>query len=268
MVEYDTDQPRWLLYMNHDTVRRLNSLNAAFYDQVADSFAQARRRSWPSWDVFFSKTNLDHYQPWQVADIGCGTARLAGFLQTVQPEFTYRGLDISAKMLAIAKKQFTAGEYQQVDVVEKLLKNQPILDKQFDLIAVFGVMHHIPGSQYRRQFLQGLASRLKRDGEIWLSFWQPPVPKQLDQKKTLQQLSLSSDDLEPGDVFLGWQSSLATRFVHSFNKNEVQGLVESVPEITTFYQWRANQPGERDNICLILHKKPGLYNEAGFLVQT
>jgi len=72
----------------------------------------------------------------RVLEIGCGTGLCSQF-------FDYRkyiGIDVSRKLLSVAKKNYPKYKFIIADINQKL----PFPDKYFDTVICFWVLHHIP----------------------------------------------------------------------------------------------------------------------------
>lgn len=97
-------------------------------------------------------------RPWpgaRILDLGCGTADMRAFLGDV----TYVGVDHSARYVAHARARFGA----RADVrVGDIVALDPTL-RGFDVVTVFGVLHHLDDAQ-ARALLANVASALRAGG--------------------------------------------------------------------------------------------------------
>ena len=73
----------------------------------------------------------------RVLDLGCGPATLWPDLIKVK-NISLIGVDISPKMVSIAKKKYPKGKFKTADI-EKL----PFKDKEFDIVICSSVLHHL-----------------------------------------------------------------------------------------------------------------------------
>src|SRR5437773_46351 len=62
------------------TIQRLNEINRAFYNRVAQDFDETRQQAWPGWDTLLSYLNAPLNAPLSVLDVGCGNGRFGLFL--------------------------------------------------------------------------------------------------------------------------------------------------------------------------------------------
>ena len=161
--------------MDAATIARLNQINRDFYRVTGDEFDQTRGESWPGWERLPPYLNT----PLSVLDVGCGNGRFGLFLQEnlvgaqgLTPLLiTYHGLDSSARLLnharaALEKLPAINWTLEERDIVEN-----PPDSGDYDLVVLFGVLHHIPGYTERQTFMRQLAERVKPGGSLALACW-------------------------------------------------------------------------------------------------
>lgn len=244
--------------MTEDTIRRLNALNQQFYTHNALSFSNTRTYTWPSWQKFWEQSAFKESSEATILDLGCGNGRLAAFIAKQLPRnshWTYEGWDSSPALRQSGESVSPARlatHFQDQDVVEILLQNRPWPTTQrYTVVALFGVMHHIPSLLLRQQLLQRVHRELLvPGGEIWLTLWDP-------QRYKLKTPALQSDpsfapaELEAGDLFLGWQASEVFRYVHFISPEEEKQLLQPL-QCSKVVAWDTVERGERGNRCLLL----------------
>ena len=93
-------------------------------------------------------------------DFGCGTGRSTRFLKKLG--FNVTGIDISADMLANARKSDEGGDYRLVTNGEY----SHLGNGQYDLVQSIFTFDNIPGWQTRTEILTGLRDLLKPSGKI------------------------------------------------------------------------------------------------------
>ena len=222
--------------MQAQTIRALNQLNQEFYQQVAVDFNRTRQQAWVGWQKILPILQKNQFfkKKIKVLDIACGNGRFAWFLQDRGLDFSYSGLDNNHQLLRLAKKSLTAKKIEH-----KL--------KQFDLIVVFGLSHHLPGQKLRKAFLTSLENLLNQDGLLVISNWQFAKDKQRFEKHYLNQNRLKKlnleqqsklarliEELENNDYLLDWSSQKATenqqqawRYCHLIDEQEMDLLIEN-----------------------------------------
>jgi len=242
--------------MKKQTIRRLNELNRLFYEQIAVDFSSTRNYAWPSWKRFLAaSTRVGASFPQQelrAVDIGCGNGRFSQWLTDQGQKFSYVGLDNNPQLLEQARHRYPRHRFLSADIVELLLQGKPLVQEQFDLATLFGIFHHVPGNDLRHGLLAELSRMLRPGGEVWLTAWIPNGTV-LDPKKIAQRAGFSADELEPGDVFLGWKTSEAVRFAHTIQPGELEKLLEGTG-LSIQKSWIQQEKGERNNECFLLQK--------------
>jgi ubiquinone/menaquinone biosynthesis C-methylase UbiE len=99
------------------------------------------------------------YKNSKVLDFGCGT----GDFCLLFDKFQYVGVDIDEKFIEFAKSRFKGYIFQRINEADPL----PFEDGYFDIILVFGVLHHISG-HYIHEVLNELDRVLSSRGQIIL----------------------------------------------------------------------------------------------------
>jgi tRNA (uracil-5-)-methyltransferase TRM9 len=274
--------------MPHDRTSQLNQLNRQFYTDSAESFSRTRTSQWEGWSralpeisaVFASCRKAERLP--QVLDLGCGNGRFLAFLQNEAgvSEFSYHGVDLSATLLQSAALVTTDPTIQrtfsQVDLVEMLLSAQSgsefraerlssVFSPTPDLIVLFGVMHHIPSLELRKQLLSAAWRALAPGGALIITFWQfangARFAAQLTSPETTLSISPSPTKTSPPaedsfshfDYLLPWQKKPAARYAHHFCDAEIALLTELFPPDCRIDHFAADGK-ERLNYYLVLKK--------------
>jgi tRNA (uracil-5-)-methyltransferase TRM9 len=233
--------------MDASTIQRLNALNQNFYRMVGESFDRTRGHPWPGWDRVWDACRdvLWPYFPTQntfsVLDMGCGNGRFGVFmaerLAEVEartghdaihrhvPSLRYHGMDTDAALLDRAREAL-AGTNVIVNLEQRDVITQPPDSGQYDLVALFGVVHHVPGSETRRALLRSLAERVAPGGRLAFACW-----RFLDYRRFRDRIVPWPDDLagevEAGDHLLDWRRGAASalRYCHHVDDVEHTALI-------------------------------------------
>ncbi len=188
--------------MDDATIAQLNALNRDFYRLAGEDFDQTRGRPWPGWTRLLPYLRRDA-DALSVLDVGCGNGRFGAFLVQalasrpllhtgkniplpegeglgVRTSLRYHGLDSDPALLAKAQEKLASVEaayasslHIHLDVrleCRDIVENPPDAGA-YDLVALFGVLHHIPGSATRLALLRALAERVALGGLLAFSCW-------------------------------------------------------------------------------------------------
>lgn len=147
----------------------------------------------------------------KAVDFGCGTGRSTRFLK--QLGFDVTGIDISAEMLELARKNDQTGDY-------RLVSNGDYYHlgvRKYDLVQSIFTFDNIPGWKNRTNILRSLGDLLKPSGRIicldstpelytneWASFSTKDFPENRNAKTgdIVRDIMLDVDDRRPvEDIF-------------------------------------------------------------------
>jgi SAM-dependent methyltransferase len=214
--------------MNDATVKRLNQINREFYQITAVSFDESRSEPWPGWDMLppYLKT------PLSVLDVGCGNGRFGLFLaEKLASPPQYHGIDNNPALLDRAR---AALAHLDARLETRDMIIDPPDEGAYNLVALFGVLHHVPGRAQRRIFVQTLAQRVAPGGILALAAW-----CFYEYERFRARIVPWPDDLdvEPHDYLLDWRrGARALRYCHYVDEAEHADLVAAsgLTEITTY----------------------------------
>jgi SAM-dependent methyltransferase len=243
-----------------DTIRKLNAINIDFYNKSALFFDNSRSYNWEGWDMMLDKLDLEHeeHKPikrawlrWQkklglveevaklvqVLDLGCGNGRFYAYLnRRFNQPFEYIGLDNNEYLIQKAAERYP---YNNAKFIVENMGNADHLFKQkFDLTVIFGVMHHIPGTETRVKLLQKARNLIAQNGYLVFTTWQflniPRVATSVVKENTdlgkqvYTDLNLDPNELQTNDYILDWQRGItAYRYCHYYTEEEVFKLTQA-----------------------------------------
>lgn len=242
--------------------QQLNQLNRDFYQAVAESFSATREFPWAGWSWLVEADRTTVEQASAIADIGCGNGRFGSYIAPLlaHPEH-YVGIDSNRELLVAAEEQvgplFKKTTLIQSDIVQEDLSDH-LATTDPDILAVFGVFHHLPTRISRQQFLQTLKDTIGDDENksIWLSTWQFTRNKNLMERAVTPEsigLNITADDeWTDNDYILDWRrDKQANRYCHLITTEELTDLCEQAGlEITAAHQ--STNPGDKDNRYYLL----------------
>ena len=187
----------------------------------------------------------------KILDSGCASGRLYGVLKEKKVE--YFGVDISERLIEIAKKNYPDGNFQIANTL-----NLPFVDNSFDKIYSISVIHNIPSRDFQLQYLKESKRVLKPGGllilRVW-DFWKRKEGWRLFFKYALLRLK-GSLKMDFYDVLVPWKDSngkiLIQRYFHCFTKREIENLVKKAG-FKIKQSWRRGKD-PRTNIYIVAEK--------------
>jgi SAM-dependent methyltransferase len=228
--------------MDKTLVTQLTNLNKKFYSEVAVEFDATRQKPWSGWVRSMEFLENQNVEIKSCLDIACGNGRFGDYLSQISLVENYVGIDFSQELISAAdEKLSTAGiKYKLIcgDVLEELEK----IKEQFDLVVMFGILHHIPGFENRRKLIKKAYSKLKKGGILIFTVWQFVLFERfrrrlLDNKEIRENFGIDTKHFEEGDYILDWQrGKTGYRYTHYSSDSEVQRFLEDIEleEITQF----------------------------------
>ncbi len=135
------------------------------YDQMADVYDQR-------WNNYIAKT-LSFLKNWTqispdaaVLDIGCGTGEFERLLLTENPQQVITGVDISEKMLLMAKQKCRT--YPNVSFRTASVSALPFADNSFDVVVSASAFHYFDDPTLA---LKEIKRVLKPEGRVIILDW-------------------------------------------------------------------------------------------------
>ena len=133
------------------------------FDAISKEYDQQRRKFIPCFDDFYGVTvsaaTTNTANP-NILDIGAGTGLLSSFLIKRYPNATFTLIDISEKMMEIAKKRFS--NYPNVKfIIEDYTKYN--FTEKYDIVASALSIHHLEDDN-KKALYKKIHSVLSRNG--------------------------------------------------------------------------------------------------------
>ncbi len=108
-----------------------------------DRLAQIYDRRWHSYilnSLIFLKDYMELSGDEVILDIACGTGELERILVNNYPNLNITGVDISEKMLDVAKSKFPNS--QKIEFLKASANSLPFPDSSFDMIVSASALHY------------------------------------------------------------------------------------------------------------------------------
>ena len=221
--------------MNDETRRRLNHINREFYARTASEFDATRGAPWLGWRRLLDIIDLPVDS---VIDLGCGNGRFGQFLARQQAEpFVYVGVDNNRHLLDLARKRLRDHRGLTLRLLEHDIVELDLPAMQAQLIALFGILHHVPGFSQRRALLARAAERLRPGGYLVFATW-----RFYEEERFRNRIVPWSSDMavERNDFLLDWRrGEPALRYCHYVDDEEHQSLLAAAG-LTVVGDYRAD----------------------------
>jgi tRNA (uracil-5-)-methyltransferase TRM9 len=260
--------------MKQATRDRLNALNQRFYSEHAAAFSATRDRPWPGFARALELTAdaLQARSPrsadtLRVLDVGCGNGRLiAPLRERFGERFAYAGIDASQALLALARRRYAGApaRFAHADFVTTA-PEQALPQGPFELVALFGVLHHVPDEAQRRALVSVTAARLAPGGVLAFTLWRFDESarfarhclNRVERQELARELAFDATELEAGDQLLRWgDGQRRLRYCHFCDEAEIERLVAAT-ELAPLARFRSDGEGDRLNDYVLLRAAAG-----------
>ncbi|MDX1384621.1 MAG: methyltransferase domain-containing protein [Thermoanaerobaculia bacterium] len=193
--------------MDRATVLALSDLNRRFYEHHAADFRARRTHPWPGWEELLPllEAELSASEDPTILDVGCGHGRFVTWLRE-RLDRRLRSLELDRSLALLSA--VPAGELRGRCLAEATLVDGglPIRDAGYDVVAIIGAWHHIPGLAVRRALLAACSAALRPGGLLLLSAWRFAHRRRFRARVVPWELALPGfhSRVEPGDYLLRW----------------------------------------------------------------
>ncbi len=225
----------------------------------AAAFAARRTRPWPGMERLLRELPEP---PTRILDVGCGHGRFAALLAADRsarglPHPHYVGVDRSRALLERARRREDVPEsavWLECDIESPAREARRVLQGPFDLIALIGVIHHIPGERRRAALLHELAAGVAPGGTLAAAFWRSAADdgrRHLDWRR----LGIEPAELEEGDRLLSFDGERGgVRYGHFTSEAELRRM-ECAPGLPLVLRYLDDGP-QRESNAYLLWRRP------------
>ena len=221
------------------TRRQLLRLSTDFYRAHATDFDASRgHHPWPGWERLLEWLPEPGATTLAVLDVGCGNARLATFLSNAGHRLRYVGVDANRALLGAARERLAPELIDRVELIESdflatASPGESLPEGPFDLVALFGVLHHVPGRDWRIQLVRELMERAAPGGLVAVAAWQFAGRDRFERRRVewneigpIEGEAIDPTQLEEGDLLLrfGSDPERPPRYCHQVADRELDDL--------------------------------------------
>jgi len=247
------------------TALALNELNQALYRDRAAEWDAARTRPWRGFARVARALGALPPGPLRVLDVGCGNGRLATALAKAlgprRDALAYHGVDASEPLLARARERAPRGSrFACADFVASP-PQVALPPGPFELVALFGVLHAVPGRARRRALLEAATSRTASGALLALSRWRFAECAERrarivswERYRESGGAAIDLAQLEPGDHLLSFGSEHALRYAHAIDPDELGELLRGLP-LDPLDDWCDEGSDARENHYRLLRRR-------------
>lgn len=227
--------------MDQKTANKILLETESGYDSIAEKFSQTRKHFWRGLEFLKDYTGAGD----KVLDFGCGNGRLLELIGEKE-NFQYWGVDVSEKLIEIAKKTYgennqihfskiypvksseagpPAAEFNRVNPIQTTL---PFEDNFFNTCYSIAVFHHFPSRKYREQWAREMHRLTASGGHVVITVWYLWQRKYLvNILKNWRSKLLGKSSLDFNDCMISFTDNSGRkfqRFHRAFTKKELEKL--------------------------------------------
>lgn len=247
----------------------LNAINRDFYATIADDFSATRGRAWQGWqDLLPHLPPPRHDDGWRVLDVGCGNGRWGVHLAQNGRLAHYDGIDNNATLLNHAQQSLAAHDGVGVRLIAhdaiinagaSLADTLAVPPAHYDVVGLFGVLHHVPDFQQRRALLQALAALVADGGVLVFAAWRFYDYERFRARLVdwaaydAQHGTDYAHHVQTGDYLLDWRrGERALRYCHYVDDAEQDALCAATSGLREIVRYRADGQDNRANAYSVL----------------
>lgn len=249
--------------MPADLIAHLNALNRAFYAITAQDFSATRGRAWQGW--YDLLPHLPSHRL-RVLDVGCGNGRWGVQLAEEGRLAHYHGIDNNADLLTHARQALATTDaiatWHHADIIADAgaSLSQLLQGERYDVVGVFGVVHHVPCGTHRRALMRALADCVASGELLVFATWRFYEFERLRERiinwhdYDAEHGTHLAQHVEPHDYLLDWRrGERALRYCHYVDDAEQDALIQAMG-MQEIARYRADGQDNRMNCYSVLRE--------------
>lgn len=135
-----------------------------FYNAEASKYASTRKKHREDADIILDEIKNCGKKTISILEFGCGSGRLLEHLQTLKGvKIDYTGVDLSSKLLNIAKKNKKNWKFMCDDIVNYI---KTCKQESFDFVIGIASFQHIPTQRERLILIKNIYRVLRYQGKL------------------------------------------------------------------------------------------------------
>lgn len=218
------------------------------WDSIAKSFDKTRRKPWKECLDFIEESSKENI----IVDVACGNGR--HLIPCSKKCKKVIGLDISSKMLEIAKEKAIKENISNISFIHSTAEDIPLKSSSIDSILYIAALHNIYRKENRIKSLTEIKRILKKNSKAIISVWSRYNDKF---RKTFQNKNSYSKKIEFGDKYIYWRKDGLDipRFYHLYSKKEfLEDLEKSGFKIIKIKGVKIKSEKYNDNYFAVVNK--------------
>lgn len=195
------------------------------YNKIADQFNTTRQNNWIEFDLFknyiINYINNTNIKKINILDVGCGNGRIVNFLNELNIDYNYLGIDNSEEQLKNAKNNFK--DFSNINFEIGNILSLEKYNNKFDIVFCIATLHHLP-KKFHIKAVGEIKNVVKDGGLMFITNWN------LFQSRYFKYLLFNKKEKgsKVQDTFIPWKDNndkiISNRYYYAFKKKELYNI--------------------------------------------